>query len=75
GLIVTVLIAVAGSTRIFYLVLRRMNRKLEDPRILVRGFSVNLIGIGTILMVILLFAMSSLIILSGTNNPFIYFRF
>ncbi|HTX87743.1 MAG TPA: MBOAT family O-acyltransferase, partial [Bacteroidales bacterium] len=47
GLIVTVLIAVAGSTRIFYLVLRRMNRKLEDPRILVRGFSVNLIGIGT----------------------------
>ena len=75
GFILTMIVAILGSTKIFSFVVEGFKKRFNDPGIFMRIVSVNVYEILSVLLVILILAISSLFMVAGTNNAFIYFKF
>ncbi len=75
GFILTIVIAILGSTKIFSIVAEGFKKRYNDPGMVMRIISVNVYEILSVLLVILILAISSLFMVAGTNNAFIYFKF
>lgn len=69
------LIALAGSTTLFSRMKGMAERAAAARSMTLRGTLVNLYEISVILFVLAVLLVSSLFILAGTNNSFIYFQF
>lgn len=75
GFILTLIVAILGSTRIFSVAVEWLKKKSNAPGMIVRLLSVNFYELSSILLVILILVISSLFMVAGTNNSFIYFKF
>jgi alginate O-acetyltransferase complex protein AlgI len=75
GFIITIVIAILGVTPVFSFFIQKLKKGVADPRFTIyRIFGFFYEG-ASILIVVLIFVLSSLCILAGTNISFIYFRF
>jgi len=75
GLILTIIFAILGSTKIFSIVAGWFRKRTNDPLMALRIASSNIYELISIFLVILILAASSLFMVAGTNNAFIYFKF
>ena len=75
GFTAAFVIAVAGSTSVFQNLLNLSVRSRDLKAKAVRGLLVHFFEISIILSILFVLAISSLFILAGTNNSFIYFQF
>ena len=75
GFILTISIAVLGATRIFSVISGWFKERTQDPVMFRRILTVNIYEVSSILLVVLILAASSLFMVAGTNNAFIYFKF
>ena len=75
GFIAAFIIALAGSTPLFQNLVARSMKSRNLKRMALRGLSVHFFEISAILLVLFILLLSSLFILAGTNNAFIYFQF
>jgi alginate O-acetyltransferase complex protein AlgI len=75
GFILTIVVAILGSTRFFAAIADAFKKKFNAPGMAVRAISVNLYEIASIIVVVLILVVSSLFMVAGTNNAFIYFKF
>ncbi len=75
GFIAAFAVAVAGSTSLFEQALGLSVRARDLQAKAIRGLSVHFFEISVILMILFIMAVSTLFILAGTNNSFIYFQF
>jgi alginate O-acetyltransferase complex protein AlgI len=75
GFILTLIVAILGTTRAFSIIAGWFRKRNDNPVKALRIVSVNFYELLSILLVILILAASSLFLVAGTNNPFIYFKF
>ena len=75
GLILTLVIAILGSTRFFDIIAAWFRKQYQETVMIKRILAVNVYELSSVLLVILILAFSVLFMVAGTNNPFIYFKF
>jgi alginate O-acetyltransferase complex protein AlgI len=75
GFILTLIIAILGTTRIFAVAVEWFRKISREPGMLMRSIFVNVFEVSSILVVIMILVLSSLFMVAGTNNAFIYFKF
>jgi len=75
GLVLTLILAIIGATTIFSNIVDWFKRRYEDKTMLIRIFTVNIYEVSSIILVLAILVASTLFMVAGTNNPFIYFKF
>ena len=75
GFLIALIFAVAGSASLLQRLSKLSVKAFAIENKAFRGLSVNFFEISAILIVLVMLLLSSLFILAGTNNSFIYFQF
>ena len=75
GFLIAFIFAIAGSASLLQRLSQLSVKALSIRNNAFRGLSVNFFEISAILVVLIMLLLSSLFILAGTNNSFIYFQF
>ena len=75
GFLIAFIFAVAGSASLLQRLSKLSVKAFAIENKAFRGLSVNFFEISAILIVLVMLLLSSLFILAGTNNSFIYFQF
>ena len=75
GFLIALIFAVAGSASLLQRLSKLSVKAFAIENKAFRGLSVNFFELSAILIVLVMLLLSSLFILAGTNNSFIYFQF
>jgi alginate O-acetyltransferase complex protein AlgI len=75
GSILTMVVAIFGATRFFSVIVNWAKKNNEGKSFIRRAALVNFYELSSILIVFFILAVSTLFLVAGTNNAFIYFRF